>query len=91
MQLELTAGPCKTPLVHPVIAEDPRPKFQAAANKDKLSASLSMPPPPKQRYLTAQHSLLRLRRATSAVSAVTCHNSYRKCSLAASHLSTDFT
>lgn len=68
-----------------------RPKFQAVSNKDKLSTSLSLPPPPKQRSLTAQHSLLRLKTDTSAVSGVTCHNSYSKCSLAASHLSMDFT
>lgn len=81
MQLELTAGRCKTPLAHPVFLKAQRPKFPAVANKDKLSASLSLPP--KQRSLTAQHSLLRLGRATSVVSGVTCHNSYCKSSLAA--------
>ena len=89
MQLELTAGRCKMPLVYPELAEGRRVNtFQAVINKDKLSASLSLPPPPKQRYLTAQYSLtlFRQRRATSGVSGLTCHNSYSKCSLAASHL-----
>lgn len=46
MQLELTAGHCKMPLAYPELAEGPRGnKFQAVINKDKLSASLSLPPP----------------------------------------------
>lgn len=92
MQLEPTAGHCKMPLTYPELAGGPRVnKFQAVINKDKLSATLSLPPPPEQRYLTAQYSLtlIRQRRATSAVSGVTCHNSNSKCSLAASHLTTD--
>jgi len=45
MQLELTAGNCKMPLAYPRLAQGPRVnKFQALINKDKLSASLSLPP-----------------------------------------------
>ena len=93
MQLELTAGHCKMPLACLELAEGPRVnEFQAVIKEDKLSASHSLPPPSKQRYLTEQYflTLFRQRRATSGVSGVTCYNSYCKCSLAASHLSTDF-
>lgn len=59
MQLELTAGPCKTLLVHSEPAEAPMGnKFQAAANKDKLSASLSLPHPLNKD--SKQHSILSL-------------------------------
>lgn len=57
MQLELTAGPCKMLFVHSEPAEAPMGnKFQAAANKDKLSASLSLPRLPNKD--SKQHSIL---------------------------------
>lgn len=89
MQLELTADHCKL--------HQPTKKLLKAQGLINFKQSLPRtscqhPSLPASSLKTVQYSLMLFsqRRASSGVSGITCHNSYYKCSLAASHLSTDF-